>query len=579
MLLPLLVLPLAACDSGDPGSGSGGPSEALTFAPVGLPIRDAANNVFTLVEARGKTVFTNRNVSRDGGETWRRLNPQIGTLGGLVFESETAVFLNTSGAGLARYDLAADVITPLPRPAGVLPVASAYRPRDGTLFSVQGSGIPVYRYRAGTWTSTPFPAGGGTGMLGFGADEASGLYVLTTDRKLLVSANDGATWTVRTHPFTPGTPALAVLPGGTLLLYEPLGKILDRSTDGGQTWQRLTPPLSGTFSLGPLRVTAAGEVYLRNFRSTDGGQTWASVLDGDALNAPAFDLLVPSGTGTLYLHGAARGFFRAPVPATRLEFAGGFAEAETAQTTGAALSLATAVHLADGAAVTRNARYDPALRQWLWTGVDGVVRRLPGGRIGAHGNGTVRVSSDGGRTWTAPVVVQPTAPSDNFRHRLAYGVFGLSDGRLVAASQWEHVRTGETLQRLHTSRDGGQTWTLTREGANGALPLVAAVDGTTVFTVGFLSRDGGTVTGEDWEARVPVASLPGGGVLFVSPDAPTVLKRWKNNRESTVGTVEGLAGTDLRQLFWMADVDEAGYAYVACGRPLVQFCKSSRPVN
>lgn len=436
-------------------------------------------------------------LSRDGMASWKQLNPQIGAIGTVVFESEDAAFIHTGTLGLARYDFAADVVTPLPRPTNVLPFPSAYRRRDGTLFSVQTPALPIYRYRGGAWTSTPYPPGAPL-PLGFGADEASTLYLLATENRLLVS--------------------------------------------------------------------------------TDEGRTWASVID-PALRLAIYpgDFAIPSGTGLLYHYLEGKGLFRSPTPATRLEYAGGLAVARSPQSTGLATMGVSAVHFSDGGIVTSNARFDPTLGQWLRTGAPGTVRRLAGNRIAAMTDNSVRFSSDGGRTWTAAVQIGETSPTLDFFPGMGHGVYELSDGRLVAAAEWQHARRPELQEeRLYTSRDNGQTWTLTRKNQDASLPLVMAVEGTTVYTYAFFSRDGGTQTGEAWGDRMPLASLPGGGVLFYTPDAPATLKRWKNGSETTVGPVEGL-GTSPRGR--IAEVDAAGYAYVACGAPLVQFCKSSRRVN
>lgn len=514
-------------------------------------------------------------LSRDGMASWKQLNPQIGAIGTVVFESEDAAFIHTGTLGLARYDFAADVVTPLPRPTNVLPFPSAYRRRDGTLFSVQTPALPIYRYRGGAWTSTPYPPGAPL-PLGFGANEASTLYLLATENRLLVSTDDGATWTTRTHPDL-SSANLVVLPSGTAIVYQPGGGRLLRSADRGQTWQEIQP-LGTAESVGTITATADGQLYLRGLRSTDEGRTWASVID-PALRLAIYpgDFAIPSGTGLLYHYLEGKGLFRSPTPATRLEYAGGLAVARSPQSTGLATMGVSAVHFSDGGIVTSNARFDPTLGQWLRTGAPGTVRRLAGNRIAAMTDNSVRFSSDGGRTWTAAVQIGETSPTLDFFPGMGHGVYELSDGRLVAAAEWQHARRPELQEEhLYTSRDNGQTWTLTRKNQDASLPLVMAVEGTTVYTYAFFSRDGGTQTGEAWGDRMPLASLPGGGVLFYTPDAPSTLKRWKNGSETTVGPVEGL-GTSPRGR--IAEVDAAGYAYVACGAPLVQFCKSSRRVN
>jgi hypothetical protein len=127
-----------------------------------------------------------------------------------------------------------------------------------------------------------------------------------------------------------------------------------------------------------------------------------------------------------------------------------------------------------------------------------------GARLVAAGyNGAVHTSANGGVTWTA------TASGARYWRSVAYSDDGT---KLVAAAHGE---------RLYTSTDGGATWTPRLTDANRAWTNVAiSADGTKLFAVGFgasvfMSSDGGAtwMTSGDVRNWYGIASSDNGGKL------------------------------------------------------------------
>jgi photosystem II stability/assembly factor-like uncharacterized protein len=90
-------------------------------------------------------------------------------------------------------------------------------------------------------------------------------------------------WTQRANP--PAS-VLAADPrrGGYLYAFHDLSTFFGVSSDGGETWRRVTPPLPGVESVvvdpkQPSTVYAGGPAGVA--RSTDGGMTWSTVFTGD----------------------------------------------------------------------------------------------------------------------------------------------------------------------------------------------------------------------------------------------------------------------------------------------------------
>jgi len=570
---PLLaLLTLAACDPSDPGSG--GPGDAVTFEAAFPPIPQGLGFVMDanrapLLAANGDALLTPEFFSLDRGRTWE-------TLPGFMSDP---VFFDGGASGVARgtyapvrFDLAAGTVTPIPNPDGITALyVDDLRARDGALF---GTSFPdgAYRHRDGTWTKLAIPDVNGEAQkpVSIAADEASTVYVLLQKGAwvdwLAVSEDDGATWALRSVLRQDGG-SVKVLPSGTLLvLGRDRGMI--RSTDQGRTWEIIQPPV-GTGSIVNVQVTADGQVLYWGYLARDGAPPWTRALDLGALGleTSSDDRIVGNETGGFLIANRVPGVFVAPASGSPLAYAGGFKLAS--QTTAEISRSQSMVPLPDGSAVAANARYDPASQQWFWTNDGGGrITRLRDGRLASHAQCRIRTSSDGGRTWGA-IATRPAA-SDQLTCLDSYGVLSLSDGRLVASEVWTY-RNESFENRLYTSTDQGQSFTFTGR------VLAYAADGTMLY--GYRERypDGGRGTPEPWEERFALASMPGGGVLFVTNTGTRVVKRWDDGRETTFGPLAG-----LRNIYdgdWVAGVDQDDYVYVECGTPLRQFCRSTRPLR
>jgi hypothetical protein len=141
---------------------------------------------------------------------------------------------------------------------------------------------------------------------------------------------------------------------------------------------------------------------------------------------------------------------------------------------------------------------------------------------------------------------------------------------MVASEVWT-FQSQSFENRLYTSTDQGRSFSFTRRG------FAYATDGTTLYGDRERYPDGGASGPEPWDERVALASMSGGGVLFVTNTVTRVVKRWDNGRETTFGPLAGLR--NIYEVDWIAGVDENDYAYVSCGTPLGQFCRSSRPLR
>ena len=567
-----LSFALAACDtpSGSPDDGS---PRAVTFSPAWAPIPSGFANGTNgsppaLIAAYGDAVVvagtfasaSYRYLSLDRGLTWETFSTPLSAP--VLFENGPKG-VAMGAAGPVRFDLSARTFTAIPNPSGVSSLfLGGLRLRDGAVFGYSSDG-QVYRHRSGSWTRLDVPGSGFPSSVV--ADEANTIVVLRQNapQQITVSTDDGATWTVRSSP---SSDQAAFLPSGTLLLY---GAAIYRSTDKGATWQTVPPPANHTMLEG-VHTTPDGNVWIGGVRAADGALPWIPVFDRSVVSETSSnDRIVPNATGGFVFASGTEGLFTTPPEGSPLMYAGGFALTKTAQRTDDPLdSYHSVVVLSDGSALAGGARYDLALRRWIRSGPGGHISRLSDGRLASHHACVVRFSADDGRSWSNAVYPN-TDTGEVMRCSSSHEVVRLANGRLVANQLWQAYSYSTTERRLYESADNGLTWSLVWKRQLGPSPM--AFDGNRVYTSGYVV-DGGQAT--VWEYRNPMISMPGGGVLFSSSDAPNTFKLWKNEQESVLGVLSGL--TNGNTLGWVSGIDAARYVYVMCGAPLRQFCKSDR---
>lgn len=583
----LALLILAGCDPATPsGDGPGG---AVTFEAAFPPIpeglgftRDNAGAPARLMAAYANALLTPGYVSLDNGLTWERLPAPVGNP--VLFDGgPRGVASGATAGGLSgavRFDLTAGTYAPIPAPDGVQTIyPNALRSRDGALFvttATNGVDGPTFRLRGDVWTQFALPDVNGQPYIpvSITADNASTIYVLLRRplspwiQHVAVSEDDGASWAVRSLPQQQSRGAVKALPSGTLLVLGSQRGML-RSTDKGQSWQQVNPPGGGTSSIPDVQALPDGEVWYRGYRARDGAAPWTRVVDLSdlGLSTASTDQIVVNETGGFLIANQTSGVFVAPASGSPLAYAGGF-DLPTQGATRISPN-ESVITFPDGSALTSFARYDPGSRRWLWTGVGGTFTRLRDGRIARHEGCAVRFSSDDGRTW-GPPAAKPV-PDGQLRCAGTYGVFSLSDGRLVASEDWSPAGGGDPVGRLFASTDQGQSFSLVRFGR------AYAAAGTTLYGRFERYPDGGVSEPEPWDNRIALTSLPGEGVLFVSGPDINVFKRLENGRETTLGPLSGLSL--IYEGGWVAGADDDAHIYVQCGAPLRQFCRSTRPLR
>ena len=341
----------------------------------------------------------------------------------------------------------------------------------------------------------------------YGVDHT--LFAGTEDRGLLQST-DGMSWTqVLSRPVT----ALAVSPayGASRTLYAGVkeapgvpGEIY-RSSDGGETWQRLETGIPPAWEDKPATISAlifafdgsvlAGVSYGREdgggvvYRSADGGETWQPVGSGLS-EYSLFTLATVPGQSLSFYAGTDGGLWEFEVAQ------GGPAEPGTWESGGPrggrAQALAVSPAFAsDGVAFTG---------AWFY------------GRPSTETGLGVLKSTDGGQTWQPSSSGMENVYYSSAVHAYAFSPDFAAD-RTVFAATWGG---------LFRSTDGGENWRwLTRlyGGPPGSIIAVAvapdyATSGHVLAGRGWggvgVSRDGGI----NWTVNYSV----GAGVIAYSPD-------------------------------------------------------------
>ena len=467
-------------------------------------------------------------ISSDGGLTWQDVSGRLeqvhsvafspgfqddgtafaaaGTLGQHGY-SDGGVYRSTDG-GQNWEEVVSDRI------CRALAVSPAYA-ADRTAWvseSTYSSALGLYVTGDGGETWTSLAPGVHAGVLvpspNYAVDRT--LFAGTQDAGLQRSTDGGTGWT---QVLTQAVTALAVSPafGASRTLYagvraDPVAAgELYRSTDGGDSWQRLDTGIPPTVGGEPLALSAlifahdgsvlagvyygveegAGAVY----RSVDGGDTWQPV--GSGLDATSVLALTTAPVGSMAFYAGTEGGL------WQIEVAqGGPAEPGTWEGNGPrggrSLTLAVSPDFAnDGLAFTG---------EWI---------QHKGG--GQSGLGILR-SDDEGQTW------QPSSSgTENIAYSSALHDFAFSPDfatdRIVFAATWGG---------LFRSTDGGQTWPWVSRlytGPFGSIGSVAVApdfgsSGHVLATSGwggvYVSQDGGI----HWTANY---SMPVSGPVAYSP--------------------------------------------------------------
>ena len=281
---PLLVTGNAGQSWNFPSLGSARTISALAAAPSSPTVLYAATPVGVFVSADGGATWTAAaNTGLAGPATLLAVDAGAATT--LYAGSAQGVFVSTDGAATWRKSTNGPVGT------GVVALA-AHPTQAGTVFASVQSPPAVYRSTDSgqSWTQLPAIAAGQFGnpvsALVIGSN---GAIVAATSQGLLLSADNGDTWSAGAKPGVFQSQELAIAPNNPSIVYLIGEKGLQRSSDGGQTFSLVLPSVTSNY-LGavavdprnPANVYAAATVFPANtnnvlYRSTDAGQTWTPV--------------------------------------------------------------------------------------------------------------------------------------------------------------------------------------------------------------------------------------------------------------------------------------------------------------
>ena len=232
-------------------------------------------------------------VSHDGGATFLQASP-----------------FSTQPGSSASVPLAPSAVTVRSIAVDSVDPSKAYVATNLGLYGTQDNGQSWYFYNFGLAT-------GGAGSVTVGsvvvstADHAT-LYATTTEPNYVYQSTDSAQSWQLLNPVTPGEQtqdpgwpiALTLAPNGTDLYVVDPNAYLQKSTDGGTTWQQLASGLIVARQI-TIDPTNPSRIYILDNngveKSTDGGETFTNITPSDIQGAGTVMLALDSSTGALYL--------------------------------------------------------------------------------------------------------------------------------------------------------------------------------------------------------------------------------------------------------------------------------------
>lgn len=272
--------------------------------------------------------------SIDGGETWFRNAPLVGSLGpsaldpqnpSTVYAVETyyGAFKSTDG-GASWQQIALDI--------GIVASVVVDPHSSATLYAfIEEGGVFKSTDGGATWTAIDdaLPARS-IAMLAFDPVTPGTIYLAAfpeydrdfnrlADGGVFKSTDGGTTWTTGVQLNNGGVAKVVVNPQDTAIVYAltyPLGVF--QSTDGGTTWSERGPlpedmRVAGAFLIDPLTPTT---LYLATdlgiLKSVDAGATWNAINAGlTQIEVTALGV-TSDETPTIYVGTARKGLFTSP---------------------------------------------------------------------------------------------------------------------------------------------------------------------------------------------------------------------------------------------------------------------------
>jgi len=573
-----LLLAVAACGEPGPSPSTSQTLELERFSPP----QHTSYDLF--LAARGQVVIMARRISRDGGATWARLDPQLGELGRVAITGAT-VTLHASQLGLARWDLATDAITPITgEPAYVTDRTWRIDPTSGQLFAFDAIENAVAVERPTGWTTSTLPQPSPTETRPYIKDlESNGTTLVTTSAWGIHRSSDGGvSWQLVTAGVPGGGRDLLVLADRRFLLV------------GGATAYLFDPTGQAAGTLPGLAVVETeasvcddGAIIARGKITRDLGTTWQALIQTGDLELVAERGGCGGGQYWVLARSTAWGY-----RLVRFDAAGGRGVvAGNWDATGEApfgSGGPPIVRTVDGTFLVAGLAW--AEGEDAWT-----LRDIPA-RVFASGDTLFGVakpkfytSLDGGQTWAAAAGTGLAADDPEAFARGPGGALhvGRFTGETVGGTDTWHAT-------VWTSRDAGATWSVAYD-ATATRPEGGEIAGETHRFVGITAQGAWIATdavSDDAGATWRPTGVKGdrslayltrrGSLISTLPGSPDV---WRVYEEGGLGAlratyqieVDGTvtAASQLRSVAF----DDAGYAYVARGAPYVQVWRSTTPVD
>ena len=564
-----LIVCLAACGAAPLPSEQ----KTLELQPFSPP-QSTSRDVF--VGGAGDVVVMSSRVSRDGGHTWRALDPRLGQLT-RVAVTGTIVTTYASGLGVARWDLASDAIAPVVGAPGFASERTWRVSPAGALRVFDPIGNAIAVERPGAWLTAALPQPSATETMPYILDlEDSGTTMLAVSAWGVPRSLDGGTTWERVMPtLADGGRDLLVLPDHRFVLIGgPVTYVFDASGAAAGT-------LPGTTAQqGEASVCDDGAIVLRDKRSTDLGATWQPLVRSGDLSLIVERIGCAGGRYWMLARSDAWGYRLVAFTPGGPAFAAGNWEGDLSAWNPGGPPIARA---ADGTFLIAGLAWREGDAAWT-------LREIPprawtaGDMAFGVAKGTFYASHDQGATWSArsTAAITPELPDALARS---------TDGALLVSTF-----SGDSSYDLDTwhaavwkSTDDGATWTAAydahaiRNTGNDAADVHRFVGLTAAgawVATDAISKDAGAT----WDATdVPIDH----GLAFLTPGGRlvTVESEWKVYDGAGA---DGLAATyqleidgrqvDGSQLRSVA-FDETGHVYVAGGSPYVMVWRSTLPID
>lgn len=470
--------------------------------------------------------------------------------------------------------LAATAWTPLGPPGGrVLALVGDPSAPDTLYAGVYGGGVFKTVNAGASWTvASRVLRGWSVHALAIDREQPRTLYAGTWDKGVWKTTDGGSNWKkVMGEDRQATITSIVIDPKNSRNIYAATDSGpndgIHRSNDGGATWTRSTMGLPHNFRMYTLAIDPATPTTLYAggdstgvAKSTDGGKTWQVIpanIVKERINAIAVD---PGSPDTVYAGTGSEGVYRSTDG-------------------GASWTSMSAGPMKDQR--VRTLLTDPKHPGTIWAGIsNNVLRSDDGGRswrrttsgfdymhfsafvldpthadrifAGTSGDG-VLVSSDGGRSWSGPgagffaaditaVASDAGEPQTYWVATRANGVWRSSDAGATWGLKSEGLTDRQTRALLYapssrtlyagtgdglfTSRDGGASWTQSKDARRTEVIALAAdpANPRTMylkarFLAAYKSTDGGT-TWQEQKADFTGQNLNGLFGLAVVPGSP-----------------------------------------------------------